>query len=81
MRFLFGKSNLFRNFASMNDTLPEIIKKNDNLRRLLLTQEGGIMKYLAEHLDVNGTAKLFSDYQESCVEIFFEKNKWDLNNT
>ena len=76
---MFVKLNLFCNFASMKDTLPEIIKKNDNLRRLLLTQEGGIMKYLAEHLDANGTARLFSDYQELCAEIFFERNKWDLN--
>ena len=67
MRFLFGKSNLFRNFANMRNTLPEIIEQNKSLRQLLLAQEGGIMKYLAEHLDANGTAKLFSDYQESCV--------------
>ena len=81
MRFLFVKLNLFCSFANMRNTLPEIIEQNKSLRQLLLAQEGGIMKYLAEHLDANGTAKLFSDYQESCVEIFFEKNKWDLNKT
>lgn len=78
---MFVKLNLFCNFANMRNTLPEIIEQNKNLRQLLLAQEGGIMKYLAEHLDANGTAKLFSDYQESCVEIFFERNKWDLNKT
>lgn len=78
---MFEKSNIFSNFANMRNTLPEIIEQNKSLRQLLLAQEGGIMKYLAEHLDANGTAKLFSDYQELCAEIFFERNKWDLNKT
>ena len=73
---IFGVSNFFCNFAGMRNTLPEIIKQNENIRQLLLAQEGGIMKYLAEHLDANGTAELFSGYQDHCVEIFFEKNKW-----
>ena len=61
----------------MRQTLPEIIKQNEELRRTLLAQEGGITKYLAEHLDANGTASLFLDYQNHCMGIFFEKNKWD----
>ena len=36
------------------------------------------MKYWAEHLDANGTAELFTDYQNHCVDLFFEKNKWDM---
>ena len=60
----------------MIQTLPEHIKQNDELRQILLLQEGGIMKYLAEHLDSNGTAELFSDYQNHCVDNFFERNKW-----
>ena len=63
-------------FAGMKQTLPDYIKQNEALHKLLLAQEGGIMKYLAEHLDANGTADLFSGYQDHCVEIFFEKNKW-----
>ena len=63
----------------MKQTLPELIKENKDLRDILLAQEGGIMKYLAEHLDANGTAALFADYQNHCVDTFFEKNKWDLN--
>jgi hypothetical protein len=62
----------------MKQILSDYIKENEALRKLLLAQEGGIMKYLAEHLDANGTAELFSGYQEHCVDIFFEKNKWDL---
>lgn len=62
----------------MKQTLPDYIKENEALRKILLAQEGGIMKYLAEHLDANGTAELFSGYQDHCVDIFFEKNKWDL---
>lgn len=60
----------------MKQTLPEYIKQNEALRKVLQAQEGGIMKYLAEHLDANGTADLFRDYQDHCVEIFFERNKW-----
>lgn len=62
----------------MKQNLPDYIKQNDDLRQLLLSQEGGIMKYLADHLDANGTAALFTDYQNQCVEEFFEKNKWDI---
>lgn len=60
----------------MKQTLPDFIKQNEPLRKILLAQEGGIMKYLAEHLDATGTAELFGGYQDHCVEIFFEKNKW-----
>ena len=62
----------------MKHTLPDYVKHNNDLRLILLAQDGGIMKYLAEHLDANGTAALFNDYQNQCVEEFFEKNKWDL---
>ena len=60
----------------MKQTLPDYIKQHEDLRKVLLAQEGGIMKYLAEHLDANGTADLFGSYQDHCVHIFFEKNKW-----
>lgn len=60
----------------MKQTLPEYITQHEELRQILLSQEGGIMKYLAEHLDADGTAELFTEYQNKCVEDFFEKNKW-----
>lgn len=62
----------------MKQLLPDYIKENENLRQILLAQEGGIMKYLAEHLEANGTAELFHDYQDQCTKEFFKKNKWDL---
>lgn len=68
----------FSNFVGMKQTLPELIRQNKDLRQILLEQEGGIVKYLAEHLDANGTAALFTEYQNHCVDIFFEKYKWDI---
>ena len=61
----------------MEKTLPDIIRENNDLRDVLLEQEGGIMKYLAGHLDADGNAELFIGYQKYCVGHFFEKNKWD----
>lgn len=61
----------------MKQTLPDYIKQHEDLRKVLLEQEGGIMKYLAEHLDADGTAELFHGYQDLCVEKFHERNKWD----
>ena len=62
----------------MRQTLPEYIKQNEELRQALLAQEGGIMKYLAEHLDANDSATLFRGYQDLCIEKFHEANKWVL---
>ena len=63
-------------FVDMKQTLPEYIAQHEELRQLLLAQEGGIMKYLAEHLDASDSATLFRDYQNLCVEKFHEANKW-----
>ena len=63
-------------FVDMKHTLPEYIAQHEELRQLLLAQEGGIMKYLAEHLDAKDSATLFRDYQNLCVEKFHEANKW-----
>ncbi len=60
----------------MKQTLPEYIAEHEDLRQILMAQEGGIMKYLAEHLDADGTAELFHGYQNLCVEKFHERNKW-----
>lgn len=65
-------------FVDMKQTLPEYIAQHEELRQLLLAQEGGIMKYLAEHLDASDSATLFRDYQNLCVEKFHEANKWVL---
>ncbi len=62
----------------MKQKLEDYIRENEDLRKILLAQEGGIMKYWAEHPDADGTAVLFGGYQEYCVKKFLEKNKWDL---
>lgn len=64
----------------MKQTLPNYIKQNENLRQVLLAQNGGIMKYLAEHLDIRGS-ELFKKYQDQCDECFFESNEWDIGMT
>lgn len=76
-RKVYRTNYYYLNIADMKQTLPDIIKENESLRTALLAQEGGIMKYLAEHLDADGTATLFTDYQNCCVENFFESYKWD----
>ena len=59
----------------MKLTLPDIIRKNDNLRQLLLTQEGGIMKFWAEHPDRDFDANLFDDYEKQLVKSYLMANK------
>ncbi len=55
----------------------ENIAHDENLRQTLLAQEGGIMKFIAEHLDAKSFAQLFSDYQNQCAEKFIEANSWN----
>ena len=54
--------------------LPDIIRKNDNLRQLLLTQEGGIMKFWAEHPDRDFDKNLFDDYEKQLVKAYLQAN-------
>ena len=68
------------NFANMEQTLPEIIRQNDGLRQALLAQEGGIMKYLAEHLDADGLPDLYKGYRDQCTQEHREAHKWSLPN-
>ena len=64
------------NFVGMKQTLPEIIKKDEQLRRTLLAQEGGIVKYLAEHLDADGFT-LYSTYQNKVLNEHIKANTWN----
>ena len=59
----------------MKQTLPDIIRKNDHLRQLLLAQEGGIMKFWAEHPDKDFDANLFEDYEKQIVKAYLQANK------
>ena len=52
----------------MKQTLPEIIRKNENFRQFLLAQEGGIMKFWAEHPDRDFDTNLFDDYEKQLVK-------------
>lgn len=59
----------------MKQTLPDIIRKNDNLRQLLLAQEGGIMKFWAEHPNKDFDANLFEEYEKQIVKAYLQANK------
>lgn len=43
----------------MSNSLPEYLAQHEELRQSLLAQEGGILKFLAEHLDAKDTDSLF----------------------
>jgi len=65
--------------CGMEKTIRDYITENENLRQELLAQEGGLMKYFAEHLDANGIKELFKGYQAQCAEQYFESDKWNFN--
>lgn len=63
------------------DRLPEFIRENENLRQTLL-QSGGIMKYMAEHIDDpfdDDTPLLFVQYQNYVAENYRRANRWNPN--
>ena len=74
-RRLLEESGKSCKFVGMKLTLPDIIRKNDNLRQLLLTQEGGIMKFWAEHPDRDFDTNLFDDYEKQLVKAYLKANK------
>lgn len=63
------------NFASMNHTLEYYISKDESFRQILLCQDGGIMKYWAEHPDSDFDTDLFDGYEEQIVVLFRQTNK------
>lgn len=63
------------------DRLPDFIRENENLRQTLL-QSGGIMKYVAEHIDAptnNDTLQLFVQYQNYVAENYRRENRYNPN--
>ena len=62
-------------FAGMKQNLSEFIKENANLRQLLLKQDGGIMKFWAEHPDMDFDVYLFDDYENQIVKEYLQANK------
>ena len=62
----------------MNQFLPDIIRENEDLRQALLEQEGGIVSYLAGHLDADGVEALYKGYRTQCLEAYRDQNKWRM---
>lgn len=62
----------------MNQFLPDIIRKNKDLQKVLLEQEGGIVSYLAGHLDADGLEALYKGYRTQCLEAYRDQNKWRM---
>lgn len=63
------------------DRLPEFIRENENLRQTLL-RSGGIMKYMAEHIDDptgDDSPLLFAQYQNYVAENYRRANRWNPN--
>ena len=63
------------NFVGMKQTLPEIIKENKELHQILLAQDGGIMKYWAEHPEADFDVDLFEGYEKQITEEYLQANK------
>ena len=59
----------------MKQTLEEYIRQNRKFRQLLLKHNYGILKYWAEHSDMDFDADLFNDYEKQIVEDFLQANK------
>ena len=57
------------------DRLPDFIRENEKLRQAML-QNGGIMKYVAEHIDDpydDDTPQLFVQYQNYVAQIIAKR--------
>jgi len=61
----------------MKQTLPDYIKQSDDLRKVLLAQQG-FMHYVAEHID-DGIDPLsfYAQYQENVMSAYREANCWN----
>ena len=58
----------------MKQTLPDYIKENEALRKILLAQEGGIMKFWAQHPEDDFDITLFENYEKQIVDDYFLAN-------
>lgn len=59
----------------MKQNLPDYIRENEDLRQALLAQDGGIMKYWAQHPEADFDTDLFNDYEKQIVEAYLQENK------
>lgn len=59
----------------MKKTLEDYIRQDSEFRKTLLEQDGGIMKFWAEHPDADFDAELYNDYEKQIVEAYLQANK------
>lgn len=59
----------------MVETLENNIRQNESFRQALLAQEGGIMKYWAEHPDAEFDTNLYDGYEQQIVEAYLWANR------
>ena len=62
----------------MKKNLPDIIRENNDLQQALLKQKGGIVSYLAGHLDADGLEALYEGYRAQCMEVYRDEHKWSM---
>ena len=63
------------NFVGMVKEIVDYIREDEAFRQILLKQDGGIMKYWAEHPDSDFDIDLFEGYEEQIVEYYRQANK------
>lgn len=59
----------------MKQTVEDYIRQDEEFRQALLKQDGGIMKFWAEHPDKDFDVDLFEDYENQIVEAYLQTNK------
>lgn len=59
----------------MKQTLEDYIRQDGKFRQALLNQEGGIMKYWAQHPEAEFDIVLFDGYEKEIVDAFLQANK------
>lgn len=70
-----GNWQFLCNFVGMKQTLEDYIRHDKVFRQVLLDQDGGIIKYLAELPDGDFDTDLFFNYQNQIVEEYLQANK------
>lgn len=69
----------------MKQTIEDYIRQNENFRQVLLKQDGGIMKYLAEclsnHPDTYADNEFIKKYREQYYDDFLKDNRGNYDVT
>ena len=59
----------------MKQTLEDYLRQDEEFRKTLLAQGGGIMKYWAQHPDAEFDTDLFDNYEKQIVKDYLQANK------